>query len=134
MKLQVTLFDKNKKYKPMSTIVEIESMEYYEQNKGEVQKRALLNIAHQRRTLPQEIMKQGFTQIKVREYNIEKIKEQQEYKHRLNLIKKIAREREEKKTSKEWATAHSMKGVDNNEKNKEHYNNNSIVSMDNSLH
>ena len=40
MKLQVTLFDKNKKYKPMSTIVEIESMEYYEQNKGEVQKRA----------------------------------------------------------------------------------------------
>lgn len=101
MKLQVTLFDKNKKYKPMSTIVEIESMEYYEQNKGEVQKRALLNIAHQRRTLPQDIMKQGFTQIKVREYNIEKIKEQQEYKHRLNLIKKIAREREEKRTSKE---------------------------------
>ena len=100
MKLQVTLFDKNKKYKPMSTIVEIESMEYYEQNKGEVQKRALLNIAHQRRTLPQDIMKQGFTQIKVREYNIEKIKEQQEYKHRLNLIKKIAREREEKRTRK----------------------------------
>ena len=65
MKLQVTLFDKNKKYKPMSTIVEIESMEYYEQNKGEVQKRALLNIAHQRKTLPQVSNSQNISWYKI---------------------------------------------------------------------
>lgn len=101
MKLQVTLFDKNKKYKPMSTIVEIESMEYYKENKREVQQRAILNIAHQRKTLPQDIIKQGFTQVKVREYDIEKIKEQQEYQHKVNLIKKMARERQEKKVKSE---------------------------------
>lgn len=96
MKLQVTLFDKNKHYKPVSTIVEIESIEYYETHKAEVQKRAMMNIAHQRKMLPQELLKQGYTQVKVREYDIEKIKAQQEQQHRINLIKYIERKRKEK--------------------------------------
>lgn len=96
MKLQVTLFDKNKHYKPVSTIVEIENMKYYEMHKAEVQKRAMMNIAHQRKMLPQELLKQGYTQVKVREYDIEKIKAQQEQQHRINLIKYIERKRKEK--------------------------------------
>lgn len=96
MKLQVTLFDKNKHYKPISTIVEIENMKYYEMHKAEVQKRAMMNIAHQRKMLPQELLKQGYTQVKVREYDIEKIKAQQEQQHRINLIKYIERKRKEK--------------------------------------
>lgn len=41
MKLQVTLFHKDNKYKPMSTIVEVESMDYYNSHKAEIQKKAM---------------------------------------------------------------------------------------------
>lgn len=99
MKLQVTLFDKNKKYRPISTIVQIESMQYYESHKAEVQKQAILNIMHQRRTTWTELKAQGYTGVKVREYDIEKIKEQKEQQHRINLIKYIERQRKERKES-----------------------------------
>ena len=61
MKIQITLFHKDNKYKPMSTILEVESMEYYEEHKAELQKKAMLNIGHQRYLTPQEIIKNGFT-------------------------------------------------------------------------
>lgn len=93
MKLQVTFFHNEGNYKPVSTVVEIESMEYYNQHKAEVQKRAIENIAHYRRMLPSELIKQGYTRVKVREYDLEKIKAQQEYQHRVNLIKKMYEER-----------------------------------------
>ena len=98
MKIQITFFQKDNKYKPVSTLLEVESMEYYEQHKAETQKRALLNIAHQRKTTPKELIDQGYTKIKVREYDIEKIKAQQEYQHKVNLIKYIERKRKEKNT------------------------------------
>lgn len=98
MKIQLTFFQKENKYKPVSTLLEVESMEYYEQHKAETQRRALLNIAHQRKTTPKELINQGYTKIKVREYDIEKIKEQQEYQHKVNLIKYIERKRKEKNT------------------------------------
>lgn len=50
MKIQITFFQKDNKYKPVSTLLEVESMEYYEQHKAETQRRALLNIAHNRKT------------------------------------------------------------------------------------
>ncbi|MGN0992925.1 MAG: hypothetical protein ACI4PE_03300 [Bacilli bacterium] len=99
IELQITLFDKNKKYKPMSTIVKIESIDYYNTHKAEVQKRAIENIAHQRKMLPSEIIKAGYTQVKTRVYDKEKIKEQQELQHKINLIKYIERKREERKES-----------------------------------
>ena len=98
MKIQITFFQKDNKYKPVSTLLEVESMEYYEQHKAETQRRALLNIAHQRKTTPKELINQGYTKIKVREYDIEKIKAQQEYQHKVNLIKYIERKRKEKNT------------------------------------
>lgn len=97
MKLQVTFFHKEGTYKPVSTIVEIESIEYYNQHTAEVQKRAIENIAHYRKMLPSELIKQGYTKVKVREYDLEKIKAQQEYQHKLNLIKKMYKEREQRK-------------------------------------
>lgn len=95
MKLQVTLFDKNGRYKPMSTLVEIESMEYYGNHKAEVQKKAILNICHSRHTTWKDLQAQGFTGVKVREYDIEKIKAQKELQHKINLIKYIERKRKE---------------------------------------
>ena len=95
IKIQLTFFQKENKYKPISTLLDVESMDYYTSHKVELQKRALLNIAHQRKTTPQELLKQGYTKIKVREYDLEKIKAQQEYQHKVNLIKYIERKRKE---------------------------------------
>lgn len=95
IKIQVTLFHKENKYKPISTIITVDSMEYYNNHKQEEQKRALLNIAHQRKMEPKEILALGYTKIKVREYDIEKIKEQQEQQYKINLIKYIERKRKD---------------------------------------
>lgn len=84
MKLQVTLFDENKKYKPVSTIVEIENMEYYETHKREVQTKAIGNICHIRRWTYAEMKKLGYTQLKVRDY---------ELAQRVELLKKLNKER-----------------------------------------
>lgn len=97
IKLQVTLVHKDNTYRPISTLVEIESMDYYTQHKAEVQRKALEKMAHQRKMLPSEIVKQGFTKVKTREYDIDKIKAEQEYKYKVNLIKKIQRDREARK-------------------------------------
>ena len=95
--LQITFFHNENKYKPISTIIKVESLEEYKKDKRKQQIRALENIAHYRKTTPRDLVKQGFTQIKVREYNKQQIQEQKELQHKINLLKKIAREREEKK-------------------------------------
>ena len=95
MKIQVTFFQKENKYKPISIVLDVESMDYYTSHKVELQRRALLNIAHQRKTTPKELINQGYIKIKVREYDKEKIKEQQEHQHKVNLIKYIERKRKE---------------------------------------
>lgn len=101
MKIQVTFFQKENKYKPISIVLDVESMDYYTSHKVELQRRALLNIAHQRKTTPKELINQGYIKIKVREYDKEKIKEQQEYQHKVNLIKYIERKRKENE-QKAW--------------------------------
>ena len=73
IKLQVTLFCESGKYKPISTIVNIESMEYYKENKKQVQQKAIENICHKHYTSWNNLKNNGFTKVKVREYNIEKI-------------------------------------------------------------
>ena len=73
MKLQVTLFATNGKYKPISTLINVESMEDYEQNKRKYQEKAILNICHNRRTTWKELQDDSYTKIKVREYDKDKI-------------------------------------------------------------
>lgn len=97
MKLQVTFFHNEGKYKPVSTIIEVESIEQYEQYKAQEQKKALMNIAHYKYTTPQDLIREGYTKVKIREYDIDKIKEQQEFQHKVNLLKYYARKRAEKK-------------------------------------
>ena len=93
MKLQITLFSNTGKYKPMSTIVEVESMEDYNNRKSEVQKRAIENICHQRYTTWNNLKKDGFTQIKVREYDLEKIAQQK----KVEQIKRMFEQRQKNK-------------------------------------
>ena len=68
--LQVTFFHNENKYRPISTIIKVESLEEYKKDSRKQQIRALTNIAHYRKTTPKDLVKQGFTQVKVREYNI----------------------------------------------------------------
>ena len=84
MSLQVTLFDKNNKYRPISTLVNVSSMEEYKANPASIQKKAIENICHQRRTLWSELKASGYTLVKVRDYD---------KAMKIEMIKKIAKRR-----------------------------------------
>ena len=73
MKLQITFFDKKGQYRPVSTVIEVESINDYKQNKAKYQTKALMNICHNRKMTPLEFRQQGYTQVKVREYDLFKI-------------------------------------------------------------
>lgn len=86
MTLQLTLISTTGKYKPMSTLLEVESMEYYTTHKADVQARAVRKICIQRKTEPWCLKRDGYTKMKVREYDKEKI--EAENKARYEKIKK----------------------------------------------
>lgn len=85
IKMQLTIFDKEGHYKPISTIVEVESVEYYKENKRKVQSIAIQNICHSRCISFKELQKQGYTVIKAREYDKEKIAEANKKKKELEI-------------------------------------------------
>lgn len=90
MKLQITLFATNGKYKPISTIIEVESIEDYKKNKNKYQTKAIANICHNRKTDWNTLKRQTYTTVKVREYNLDKIAKQQ----KINLLKKMYEKRQ----------------------------------------
>lgn len=85
IKMQLTIFDKEGHYKPISTIVEVESVDYYKANKSKVQSIAIQNICHNRCISFKELQKQGYTVIKAREYDKEKIAEANKKKKELEI-------------------------------------------------
>ena len=68
IRLQVTLFDINNKYKQISTTVEVESVEYYKQHQQQTRQKAIEKICAKRYTTPKQLAKDGYSQIKVRVY------------------------------------------------------------------
>lgn len=68
IRLQVTLFDTNNKYKPISTTIEVESVEYYKQHQQQTRQKAIEKICAKRYTTPKQLAKDGYNQIKVRVY------------------------------------------------------------------
>ena len=92
MNLQVTLFATNGKYRPSSTVIRVENLKDYINNKAKYLKKAIENICHNRKTDWNTLKRQSYTQIKVREYNPEKIQEQ----NKINLIKKMYEKRQKK--------------------------------------
>ena len=72
MKLQITLFTTNGKYRPISTLINVESMEDYNEHKRKYQEKAILNICHNRRITWRELQDDNYTKIKVREYDRDK--------------------------------------------------------------
>ena len=90
MKIQVTLFDKNQKYKPISCLLEAESLEQAKANLPQIKKDAYNKIASRKYMTATELFNEGYQIMKMREYNPEKIKQE-------NMIRYIGRKRQEKR-------------------------------------
>ena len=46
--IQITLFDVTGKYKPISTLIEVESIDYYKEHSKEVKQKAIQKICNKR--------------------------------------------------------------------------------------
>ena len=86
IQIQLTLYSESGKYRPMSTIVEVESIAYYNAHKQEILNRAIQRISVQRKMDIWAMKKYGYTKLKARVYDREKI--EQENKERYERIKK----------------------------------------------
>lgn len=73
MKVQVTIFTKSGKYKPMSTVFSVDEGFDIEKYKQQLMQRGLREIAIKRGLTVEELRSYGFNYGKVREYNKEKI-------------------------------------------------------------
>lgn len=91
IKLQVTLFDTNNKYKPISTTVNVESVEYYKQHTKETRQKAIEKICAKRYTTPKQLAKNGYNQIKVRVY------QEQGKADKVAMLKELMQQRQKRK-------------------------------------
>lgn len=73
MKLQFTLFTTTGQYKPVSTILEVSSLEEYKANARQYKDKAIKKIAQQRLWDNKDLIRYGYTTMKVRVYDKEKI-------------------------------------------------------------
>ena len=68
--LQFTLFDINGKYKPISTLVKVESIKWFKEHQEEIKTKAIQQICNQKRLTGKELAKLGYTRLKVRNYTL----------------------------------------------------------------
>lgn len=68
--LQFTLFDVNGRYKPMSTLVKVESIKWFKEHKEAIKTKAIQQICNQRRLSGKELAKLGYTKLKIRDYSL----------------------------------------------------------------
>lgn len=98
MQLQVTIFHKTNKYKPISTLVEIPMADVVKKNYQPYKSKAIEKICLKRRWRYAEMVQMGYTKISCRIYDKEKIEE--ENKRRYEEIKRKKFECGEWKPSK----------------------------------
>ena len=98
MKLQYTLFCTNGKYRPISTVIEVKSMADYRKHKIDYNKKAILNILHNKKMTFYNLKQYQYNNYKIREYKTEEEKEKEK---NINLIKSIIKKRIKNKEEKE---------------------------------
>ena len=94
IKIQITLFDKENKYKPISTLIDVESLEEYNNNQNEYIKKAVVKIAAKRYLSISELKKEGYTRLKWREYTPERI-ERDKKKNELKRMYEVFKQRQQ---------------------------------------
>ena len=70
--LQITLFDKEGRYKPVSTLIKVKSIKYYKEHKSEVNQQAMIKICQKRGWTGKQLKEYGYTTLKVRNYDLVK--------------------------------------------------------------
>lgn len=73
MTLQFTLFCTTGEYKPVSTLLQVESLEEYNAKASQFKEKAIKKIAQQRRWTNADLSRYHYTSLKVRVYDKEKI-------------------------------------------------------------
>jgi hypothetical protein len=76
MQIQMTLYSTKQGLKPMSTIVEVDSLEEFKTNLSKYKSKALSKISAQRYMPGNAIIKNGYTTMKWRIYNEQERKQQ----------------------------------------------------------
>lgn len=84
--IQITLYSSSNKYKPMSTLVEVPSREYYTKHAAEVNASAIDKILIKRKMSAWVAKKYGYTKLSARVYDKERI--ERENIERYEQIKK----------------------------------------------
>lgn len=69
VKIQITMFHNEGKYKPIATTIEVPSMEDFKANQTAYVRKAITKIAQQRYQTPNELAQKGYTKYKYRKYN-----------------------------------------------------------------
>lgn len=68
--LQVTLFDITGRYKPISTLVKVESLKWFKEHQEEIKTKAIQQICNQKRLSGKELARLGYTKLKIRNYDL----------------------------------------------------------------
>ena len=71
MKIQVTMFHKENKFRPVATVIEVDNMADFENNQVAYVKKAITKIAQQRYKTPDDLYAEGYTSYKYRPYGAE---------------------------------------------------------------
>lgn len=68
--IQITLFDVNNKYKPISTLIEVESVDWFREHVKECKLTAMRKICLQRGWTGKQLLEYGYKKIKARNYTL----------------------------------------------------------------
>lgn len=66
--LQFTLFSTTGKYKPVTTLIKVDSVQQYKENKHKYQQRAITKMCAEKHATWWALKNNGFTKLKVRVY------------------------------------------------------------------
>ena len=67
--LQITLFDKENRYKPISTLIAAESVRYYNEHVKEIKEKGIIKICQKRGWTARELKKYNYLTCKVRVFS-----------------------------------------------------------------
>lgn len=69
--IQVTLFDPNNHYKPVSSLITVESIEVFKTSKAQIAQEGIIKICQKRYWTKKDLKKYGYKECKVRVYKEE---------------------------------------------------------------
>lgn len=82
IQIQVTLFDKQNRYKPVSALVNIPNISFYKEHSQEVKNQGIIKICQKRYWTTKDLKEFGYTTCKVRVYDKEKIRKENEERYK----------------------------------------------------